>query len=50
MIFKTEQELFWTGGFVDAYVARSTGQQLMAYNLNFFARAMRQAHQSIQRD
>ena len=44
MTFKTEQELFWAGEFGDDYIARNTGQQLLAYNLDFFVRAMRQAH------
>lgn len=44
MTFKTEQESFWAGEFGDDYIARNTGQQLLAYNLDFFVRAMRQAH------
>mgnify|MGYP000034609316 FL=1 len=44
MTFKTEQESFWAGQFGDDYITRNTGQQLLAYNLDFFVRAMRQAH------
>lgn len=44
MTFKTEQESFWAGEFGDDYIARNTGRQLLAYNLDFFVRAMRQAH------
>ena len=44
MTFKTEQESFWAGEFGNEYIARNTGQQLLAYNLDFFVRAMRQAH------
>jgi pseudaminic acid biosynthesis-associated methylase len=44
MTYKTEQEAFWAGEFGDDYIGRNTGQQLLAYNLDFFARAMRHAH------
>lgn len=43
MTYKTEQEAFWAGEFGDDYIGRNTGEQLLAYNLDFFARAMRQA-------
>ncbi len=44
MTYKTEQEAFWAGEFGNDYIGRNTGEQLLAYNLDFFARAMRQAH------
>lgn len=43
MTYKTEQEAFWAGEFGNEYIGRNTGDQLLAYNLGFFARAMRQA-------
>lgn len=43
MTYKTEQEAFWAGEFGNDYIGRNTGDQLLAYNLGFFARAMRQA-------
>lgn len=43
MTYKTEQEAFWAGEFGNDYIGRNTGDQLLACNLGFFARAMRQA-------
>jgi pseudaminic acid biosynthesis-associated methylase len=43
MTYKTEQEAFWAGEFGNEYIGRNTGEQLLAYNLDFFARAMRHA-------
>lgn len=43
MTYKTEQEAFWAGEFGNAYIGRNVGEQLLAYNLDFFARAMRHA-------
>ena len=43
MSFKTQQEEFWAGDFGTDYVSRNQGPQLLASNLNFFARALRQA-------
>ena len=43
MTYKTEQEAFWAGEFGNDYIGRNTGEQLLAYNLDFFARAMRHA-------
>lgn len=40
MIFKTEQESFWAGEFGTEYIHRNEGDQLLAGNLAFFARAM----------
>ena len=44
MIFKTEQEKFWSGDFGSDYIARNRGDELLAANLAFFVRAMRGAH------
>lgn len=44
MTYQTEQEAFWAGDFGNDYIGRNTGQDLLAYNLDFFARAMRHAH------
>ena len=41
--YRTEQEAFWAGSFGDQYIARNTGEQLLAYNLDFFGRALRNA-------
>lgn len=41
MTYKTEQEAFWAGEFGDKYIERNAGEQLLAYNLDFFARALR---------
>lgn len=41
--FKTEQEAFWAGEFGTEYIQRNQGDQLLASNLNFFARALRAA-------
>lgn len=43
MNYRTEQEVFWAGEFGNDYIGRNTGEQLLAYNLDFFARAMRHA-------
>jgi pseudaminic acid biosynthesis-associated methylase len=43
MTFKTEQEAFWAGEFGTAYIGRNQGDALLASNLNFFAKALRQA-------
>jgi pseudaminic acid biosynthesis-associated methylase len=43
--YKTEQEAFWASEFGNEYIGRNVGNQLLAYNLEFFARAMRQAHE-----
>jgi pseudaminic acid biosynthesis-associated methylase len=44
MQYKTDQESFWAGEFGDEYIGRNAGQQLLAYNLDFFSRALRHAH------
>lgn len=40
MIFKTEQEAFWAGGFGTEYIQRNQGDALLASNLDFFAKAL----------
>jgi pseudaminic acid biosynthesis-associated methylase len=39
--FKTEQELFWAGGFGTEYITRNQGTELLASNLAFFNQALR---------
>lgn len=41
--FATPQEEFWAGDFGTAYIERNQGDQLLASNLAFFSRALRQA-------
>lgn len=43
MNFKTEQEEFWATQFGDDYIQRNRGAQLLAANLNFFAKALKHA-------
>jgi pseudaminic acid biosynthesis-associated methylase len=43
MHYKTEQEAFWVGEFGTDYIARNSGDKLLASNLNFFARALARA-------
>jgi pseudaminic acid biosynthesis-associated methylase len=42
-MYKTEQEVFWAGEFGNDYIARNEGAELLAANLDFFAKALRQA-------
>ncbi len=44
MTFKTEQEAFWAGEFGTEYIQRNQGDDLLASNLDFFAKALRSAH------
>ncbi len=44
MTFKTEQEAFWAGDFGTEYIQRNQGDDLLASNLSFFAKALRMAH------
>jgi spore coat polysaccharide biosynthesis protein SpsF len=44
MAFTTEQEAFWAGEFGTGYIERNKGDQLLASNLDFFARSLRAAH------
>ena len=41
--YPTAQEKFWAEDFGDDYIARNDSQELLASNLNFFSRALRQA-------
>jgi pseudaminic acid biosynthesis-associated methylase len=41
--FKTPQEQFWAGDFGSEYISRNEGNQLLASNLNFFVKALKQA-------
>ena len=43
MTFKTEQEAFWSGDFGTEYIKRNQGESLLASNLNFFSKALRDA-------
>ena len=44
MTFKTEQETFWAGKFGTDYIQRNQGDELLASNINFFAKALHSAH------
>jgi pseudaminic acid biosynthesis-associated methylase len=44
-MYTTEQEVFWAGEFGSDYMARNHGPELLAANLDFFARALRRARQ-----
>jgi spore coat polysaccharide biosynthesis protein SpsF len=41
--FRTEQEEFWAGDFGTEYIERNKGDALLATNLNFFSKALRNA-------
>jgi len=43
--FVTPQESFWAGDFGTEYIARNNSTQLLASNLNFFSKALKQAGQ-----
>jgi len=43
MTFKTDQEAFWAGDFGTDYIERNKGDALLASNLDFFAKSLRQA-------
>jgi pseudaminic acid biosynthesis-associated methylase len=43
MTFKTDQETFWAGEFGTAYIDRNKGDALLASNLDFFGKSLRQA-------
>jgi pseudaminic acid biosynthesis-associated methylase len=43
MTYKTDQEAFWAGEFGTSYIARNQGDALLASNLHFFGKALRQA-------
>lgn len=44
MTYSTEQETFWAGDFGRDYISRNSSAKLLASNLNFFSRALRQAY------
>jgi pseudaminic acid biosynthesis-associated methylase len=41
--FKTEQEAFWAGDFGTGYIQRNQDDALLSSNIDFFAKALRQA-------
>jgi pseudaminic acid biosynthesis-associated methylase len=41
--YKTEQEAFWAGDFGNQYIGRNAGNELLASNLAFFAKALAKA-------
>lgn len=43
MNFKTEQENFWSGEFGNEYNERNKGDKILAANLSFFPKALKQA-------
>ncbi len=43
MTYKTDQEAFWAGDFGTDYAQRNQGDALLASNLDFFSKALRQA-------
>jgi pseudaminic acid biosynthesis-associated methylase len=43
--FKTEQESFWAGEFGDAYIARNTGDWLVASNIALLSRILGRCHE-----
>lgn len=42
-VYKTQQEEFWAGEFGSEYISRNDDAQLLASNLNFFSKALKQA-------
>ena len=44
MSFKTDQENFWASDFGKNYIDRNKGKKLMASNLNFFTRVLKNTH------
>jgi pseudaminic acid biosynthesis-associated methylase len=43
MTYRTDQETFWAGQFGTDYIGRNNSAELLASNLEFFARALRHA-------
>ena len=41
--FKTEQEQFWSESFGSSYIERNKSEWLLASNINFFSKALKQA-------
>ncbi|MBU1656487.1 MAG: pseudaminic acid biosynthesis-associated methylase [Gammaproteobacteria bacterium] len=44
-VFKTQQEEFWAGEFGSEYIGRNDDAHLLASNLSFFSKALKQAGQ-----
>jgi len=44
-MFQTEQEQFWAGEFGDDYIIRNQGDVLLASNLDFFVKSLKQARE-----
>lgn len=44
--YATEQENFWAGDFGKDYIERNQGERLLAANLDFFSKALRQARRA----
>mgnify|MGYP006092072667 FL=1 len=42
MNYSTDQEDFWAGKFGDDYIGRNKGEELLASNLNFFSKGLKQ--------
>ncbi|MDG1841109.1 MAG: hypothetical protein P8I93_02040 [Crocinitomicaceae bacterium] len=45
MNFKSEQEAFWAGDFGRDYIQRNQSKELLASNINFFSKALKQARE-----
>lgn len=45
LMFQTEQEQFWAGEFGDDYIIRNQGDVLLASNLDFFVKSLKQARE-----
>ena len=44
MNYSTDQEEFWAGNFGDEYIKRNRSKELLASNLNFFSKALKNAN------
>lgn len=44
MNYSTDQEEFWAGNFGDEYIERNKSKELLASNLNFFSKALKNAN------
>ena len=47
MKYKTEQEEFWAGKFGEEYISRNSSEQMLASNLNFFSRTLKNASKPV---
>ena len=45
LMFQTDQEQFWAGEFGDDYIIRNQGDMLLASNLDFFVKSLKQARE-----